>query len=85
MDVCERALSDDASLSDDLQPPGLSLVGEPSYLLTDINIWTRRLRIAKDKRIAPMAPNQHTSFQADTNVIDGIVRKGIERRRFAQR
>ena len=51
MDVCERALSDDASLSDDLQPPGLSLVGEPSYLLTDIKIWTRRLRMAKDKRI----------------------------------
>ena len=50
MDVCERALSDDASLSDDLQPPGLSLVGEPSYLLTDIKIWTRRLRMAKDKR-----------------------------------
>ena len=44
MDVCERALSDDASLSDDLQPPGLSLVGEPSYLLTDIKIWTRRLK-----------------------------------------
>ena len=50
MDVCERALSDDASLSDDLQPPGLSLVGEPSYLLTDIKIWTKRLRMAKDKR-----------------------------------
>ena len=50
MDVCERALSDDASLSDDLQPPGLSLVGEPSYLLTYIEIWTRRLEMSKDKR-----------------------------------
>ena len=51
MDVCERALSDDdALLSDDLQPPGLSLVGEPSYLLTDLNVWTRRLKMPKDKR-----------------------------------